>query len=473
MISLYKLFLLEKMPDTFDDIIKEVYDSCTDGNYPNTLINILKKKHYWPVIKVKKFKNDNNLCLLHNSYKRNDVGDFQDLYDKCRSIVLDFSKSMGNNVVISISNSIPIRANISHYRDNIYEETDTCYSALDGTLITCYYHNGVWHFGSSSCPDINSSKFSNKDKSHGYMLDEVLYDLYKNNVAIDDPNISIVLRNLFTSNLSPLYSYDFVLIHSDNTHVVDYSSLLNNNYRHLFHINTKNRFTLIEENIDNHPLAYLGVKYPYKYSSPQEAIQKTINNSDNDIMNKYGFIIKKTNMQLYKISTDDIIHKEEVNAYNYNKWYNIIYVYMLQKPNYNITEFINEFYNNDNFPPDTYEAVNAIFNIMKQIIYNLYIATTKYYPKYNRFKIDLNMDKTLNPLLRFHLAQLRHQQITIYKKKIINENNVFNYICHSNNIKNIQKLLKHFSTAHIYNLTPDSINYFTNLSNLLENNPPI
>ena len=461
------------MPDTLEDIIKEVYDNCNDGNYPNTLINILKKKHYWPVIKVKKFKNDNNLCLLHNSYKRDDVNDFQELYDKCRSIVLDFSKSMGNNVVISISNSIPIRANVSNYLQNINQETDTCYSALDGTLITCYYHNGLWHFGSSSCPDINSSKFSNKDKSHGYMFDEVLYDLYKNNVAIDDPNISSVLRTLFTSNLSPLYSYDFVLIHSDNIHVIDYSSLLNPNYRHLFHINTKNRFTLIEENIDNHPLAYLGIKYPYKYSSPQEAIEKTINNRDNDIMNKYGFIIKKTNMQLYKISTDDIIHKEEVNAYNYNKWYNIIYVYMLQKPNYNINEFINEFYSNDNLPPDTYEAINNIFNIMKQIIYNLYISTTKYYPKYNRFKIDLNMDKTLNPLLRFHLAQLRHQQITIYKKKIINENNVFNYICHSNNIKNIQKLLKHFSTTHIYNLTPESINYFTNLNNLLENNPSI
>jgi hypothetical protein len=461
------------MPDTLEDIIKEVYDNCNDGNYPNTLINILKKKHYWPVIKVKKFKNDNNLCLLHNSYKRDDVSDFQELYDKCRSIVLDFSKSMGNNVVISISSSIPIRANVSNYLENIYEETDTCYSALDGTLITCYYHNGLWHFGSSSCPDINSSKFSNKDKSHGYMFDEVLYDLYKNNVAIDDPNISSVLRNLFTSNLSPLYSYDFVLIHSDNIHVVDYSSLLNPNYRHLFHINTKNRFTLVEENIDNHPLAYLGIKYPYKYSSLKEAIEKTINNRDNDIMNKYGFIVKKTNMRLYKISTDDIIHKEEVNAYNYNKWYNIIYVYMLQKPNYNITEFINEFYSNDNLPPDTYEAVNSIFNIMKQIIYNLYISTTKYYPKYNRFKIDLNMDKTLNPLLRFHLAQLRHQQITIYKKKIINENNVFNYICHSNNIKNIQKLLKHFSTTHIYNLTPDTINYFTNLNNLLENNPSI
>jgi hypothetical protein len=83
------------------------------------------------------------------------------------------------------------------------------------------------------------------------------------------------------------------------------------------------------------------------------------------------------------------------------------------------------------------------------------------------------MDKTLNPLLRFHLAQLRQQQLTTYKKKIVNKNNVSNYLFHSNNIKNIQKLINHFSTNDIYNLTPDIINDLTILSNLLENNPTI
>jgi len=57
--------------------------------------------------------------------------------------------------------------------------------------------------------------FSNKDKTHGYMFDEILYEIYKNQVDINDPNISSVLRNLFTSNLSPLYSYDFVIIHHE------------------------------------------------------------------------------------------------------------------------------------------------------------------------------------------------------------------------------------------------------------------
>ncbi len=210
---------MEKKIDSLEMLIQEVFDKCSDTNYPNTLIQILKNNHFWPVIKVKKFKNNNNLCLLHNSYKRNDVTEFQDLYDKCRSVVLDFSKSIGNNVVISICNSIPIRSTISNYMNSIMETGDNCYTALDGTTVTVYYHNGVWHFGSSSCPDINSSKFSNKEKTHGYMFDDILYTIYKNQVDIKDPNISAILRNLFTSNLSPLYSYDFVIIHHENKEI--------------------------------------------------------------------------------------------------------------------------------------------------------------------------------------------------------------------------------------------------------------
>jgi hypothetical protein len=453
-------------PDSLESIVKEVFNKCTDNNYPNTLIEILKNNHFWPSIKVKKFKNNNFLCLLHNSYKRDDVSEFQELYDNCRSVVLDFSKSIGNNVVISITNSIPIRSTIANYMNNISEPTDTCYIALDGTTITVYYHNGNWHFGSSSCPDINSSKFSNKDKTYGYMFDEILYSIYKNQVDINDPNISSILRNLFTSNLSPLYSYDFVIIHNDNKHVIDYSVMMGDNYKHLFHINTRNRITLQEENIENSPLAYLGIKYPHKFSNIREALEYA--SEDN-----YGIIVKKHN-KLYKISNDIILHKEEVNAYNYNKWYDILYSYMLQKQNYNIDEYVKEFYPMDSdIPANIYDIVNNIFNVIKQILYNLYISTTKFYPKYNRFKTDLDMDRTLNPLIRFHLAQMRHQQTTIYKKKIINENNVFNYLCHSNNIKNIQKLINHISISDSYNLTPDIISNFSTFSNLLENNPSV
>jgi hypothetical protein len=52
----------------------------------------------------------------------------------------------------------------------------------------------------------------------------------------------------------------------------------------------------------------------------------------------------------------------------------------------------------------------------------------------------------------------------------LTEDNVFNYLCHSNNIKNIQKLINHFATVKNYDIMPELIIEFAGLSNLLENN---
>ena len=451
------------MSTTLINIIEETYKRNLGGvttDYPTTLLNILKEKHFWPSIKIKKFKNNNNLCLLHNSYKRDDIAeDHKVFYDECRSVILDFSRSMGNNVVISYANSIPIRLSVENYTNGIYEPTDKCYLAMDGTLITVYYHNDKWYFGSSCCPDINSSKFSHPTKTHGYMLDEVLYEMYKNNVDINDLNISLTLRNLFTSNLSPLFSYEFVLIHHENKHLIDYSNDYGENYKLLFHINTKNRFSLVEEDIETKPLEYLGIKYAPKFTTPQEAVAFLNNN--------YGIIVKKNN-KLYKITSSQTLHIEEVNANNYNVWYNLLYVYMLQKPNYNINEYKKEFLSQLEIPDNTFENINLVFTTIRDVLYNLYISTTNYYPKYKRFKTNLDIDKTLTPVIRFHLAQLRSQQTTTYVKAILTQDDIFNYICHSNNIKNIKKLIFHFSTTKIYNIPDNIIDIFNTLNVLLK-----
>jgi len=444
-------------------IIQEVYNRPNTNNkdYPSILLTILKEKHLWPYIKIKKFKDDKNLCLLHNSYKRDDVKEFKELYDECRSIILDFSKSIGNNVVINYAHSIPQRLSIENYINSYYNPTDECFLAVDGTLITTYFHNGKWFFGSSCCPDINSSKFSHPTKTHGYMLDEVLYEIYKNNVDINDANISTTLRNLFTSNLSPLYSYVFVLLHHENRHIIDYTKEFGEGFKCLYHINTKNRLSLIDEDISSKPLEYLGVKYSHKFNSVDEAIQYVSTNEN-------SFIIKKNN-QLLKIANNHTLHLDEVHSNNHNIYYNLLYVYMLQKPNYSIQEYIGEFYPSHLFPINIQDEINLIFTSISEVIYNLYISTTNYYPKYNRFKVNLDIDRTLSPVLRFHLAQLRNQQINTYSKAIITKQEVFNYLCHSNNIKNIMKLIFHFSTTYIYNIPNEIIEVFkktlTNLSN--------
>ncbi len=443
-------------------LIQETYNrpNPTNMDYPSILLAILKEKHIWPLIKIKKFKNDKNLCLLHNSYKRDDIIDFKELYDECRSIVLDFSKSIGNNVVINYAHSIPQRLSIENYLNHYYNPEDNCYIAMDGTLITTYFHNGTWFFGSSCCPDINSSKFSHPTKTHGYMLDEVLFEIYKNKVDISDPNISTVLRNLFTANLSPLYSYEFVLIHYENKHIIDYSNEFGNDFKFLFHINTKNRLTLVDEDISSRPLEYLGIKYSYKFGKVEDAIN-FLSTTDKSI------IIKRNN-QLLKVSNAHSIHLEEVHSNNYNIYYNLLYVYMLQKPNYSINEYLQEFYPTYQFPTKPNEDIQLIFSTMTEVIYNLYISTTNYYPKYKRFKVNLDIDRTLSPVIRFHLAQLRHQQTKTYSKAIITKEDVFNYLCHSNNIKNIKKIIYHISTTYIYNIPVNILEVFkkilTNLS---------
>jgi len=393
------------------NLLQEVYNRTgVEGNYTDVLLHILKERHFWPSIKIKKFRDDKNLCLLHNSYKDKDnVNEFKELYDECRSVVLDFSRSMGNNVVINCASSIPVRMSVDEY-GSIVDMNDRCYISMEGTMITTYFHNGKWIFGSSCCPDINSSKFSHPTKTHGYMMDEALYEIYKNNVDISNPNISVELRNLFTLNLSPLYSF----------------------------------------------------------SSINEGIHYLSSNGG------HSLIIKRNN-QLFKIGNKELLRKEEVNANNYNIWYNLFYVYMLQKPNYNINEYLNEFYVNSGKPFEIgtllnpYEDVDMIFKILTDIIYNLYISTTNYYPKYKRFKVNMDIDKTLSPVIRFHLAQLRYKQTIIYTKAIITKDEVFTYLCHFNNIKNIKKLIYHISTTHIYNIQPVIIELFKKMNQNLNN----
>jgi len=76
----------------------------------------------------------------------------------------------------------------------------------------------------------------------------------------------------------------------------------------------------------------------------------------------------------------------------------------------------------------------------------------------------LDLDRTLSPLMRFHLAQLRHQQTTLYSKAILTKKEVMDYLCHSNNIKNIKKLIIHFSTTLVYDVPEYLIELFKKLN---------
>lgn len=472
-------------PTNLYDLIKETYNEYDNKHqaetHANCLLAVLKKYHLWPSMQIKKFKNRSDIVLLHNTYKRNDIGNYKDLYEQCRSVVLDFTLSSNNNVVVTYAYSIPDRINYETYINTLYNPTDKCYEAYDGTMITVYNYKGEWYFGTTSCPDANSSKFSHPTKKHGNMLDEILFEYYKNNytqeqIITEKPEtISKQIRKMFTDNLDPTMAYEFLIIHHENNHIIDYTPLFGPNYKVLFHINTKQRDTLQEKDTYSlviPTLMQLGVKYPLQFQNIEEASKYMNENSC-----CYGVIVKKNvegQMKLYKISTDQIHFREETDPCNPNVWINMLTVYMKNKADYHIKDYINHYVSNIEYPLDnngkaldpTY-LIHTVISTIKDSLFNLYVATTTYYPKYNRFKMNKEMDKQFPPIIQYHLAQLRNQQVSIYKDKMINQGNVYYYLCQCNNVKNIKSLIQFFALNSINEMPSRTAMCFTILNSLL------
>lgn len=471
-------------PNNLYELIEQTYkeyneniEKYEDNNYANALLNILKKYHYWPLMQIKKFKNNNFIVLLHNTYTRNGTETYKNLYDQCRSIVLDFSLSINNNVVVSYANSIPNKISLDVFEEINDSDNYSYYEAYDGTMINIYNYNDEWFFGTISCTDINYSKFTHPTKSHGDMLDEILLTFYKSSFTEEEFNnndkkyISDKLRKLFTSNLDKNIAYEFVIIHNDNKRIMDYSSLLGDEYKFLFHISSKNRVSLIENDIIDQPLASIGIKYPKKFNNFQEAKEFITNNLS------YGCISKKVEnniIKMYKISTQDIVFKEDTNPCNPNNWINILIIYMKNNPNYKICDYIKNYcsditlpIDNNNKEIDPTYLIHTTICTIKDILYNLYISTTNYYSKYNRFKMKKELDKQFAPIIQYHLAQLRYLQTTTYKGKIITSNNVYHYLCQCNNVKNIKTLIGFLSINNGYNIPPRSAVCISILNNLL------
>ena len=434
----------------------------------------------WPNIKVKKFKNRSDIVLLHNNYKMGEIYEYKELYEQCRSIVLDFTLSFNDNVVVTYANSIPTRIDANTYMTNIYSDHDKCYEAYDGTMITVYCHNGEWYFGTSSCPDANSSKFSHPNKTHGIMLDEILYKYYGNQLTSEDMKlhaneISIILRNKFVASLNPEMAYEFIIIHHENIHIINYTNVLGENYKELIHVNTKNRRTLIEDDIHTkkvEELANIGINYPREFGNITEAMSYI-----NDNQYSYGLIIKKkieNTVNLYKISTDVINYREDTDPCHPNTWMNILSVYMKNKQDYTVKDYISNYVpnivlpiDNNGRPIDATYIIHTLISTIKDSLYNYYVSTTTYYPRYGRYKMNKDLDKQFPPIIQYHLAQLRNLQTSTYKDKMITSSNVYYYLCQCNDVKNIKTLIQFFASTPINEMHPRTSMCFAIMNSLI------
>jgi hypothetical protein len=423
--------LLEEVAIEYE---KEDYATMQDA-----LNAYIRKRKYWPMIQTKKFFGKNNLLLLHNTYTRDDVDHFKNLYDEIRSVVLDFDAPSGEMIVLSLADKIPTRMLVDQYV-NMYKDGDILHECFEGTMVYVYNHNEKWFFSTSTCPNINSSKYFHPTKTHGKMFDEALQELFP---TLEEEK----LRDTFVTYLDINTSYGFLLVHHENKHVMDYSPEFGENYKRLYHLFSRDKKTsapILE------PIKQLELYIPKQYASLDEAVQAISET------NSYGFIAKSEEM-VYKVSIGSIIQAETENLGNSNPWVNMLSVYMKQNPLFKINDYIDKYMysiknsliqydSNGNEMVPVY-IIHTVMMTLRDIIYSAYTHTTQYDLTTQQYSIDRDLDAQYAPIIRFHLAQLRHLQGSKHKFSYINQQTVYHYLCLHQTMKNIRMLIDHVANT--------------------------
>ena len=425
-------------PANLNDLLEEVCSQTqTQDNRANTLVSVLRRYKFWPALQVKKFFDGSRLTLLHNTYKRIDVDHFQGLYDECRSVILDLDAPAGNNVVVTFAQNIPKRMTLGQY-SSIIQPTDSCTMSYEGTVITVYYHNGKWHYGTSTCPTVDSSRYFHPTKTHGKMMDECMAKIL--GLQIDTADV----RTQFNERLDKTKAYAFLMVHHENKHIMDYTIEFGAEYMVLMQVSTRERDTLTDVDA-----LVEGVKAPFKFESGYEAMEYLERNKDIC----YGIFVKREDGSLLKVSTDAVVRREEVDLGNSNVWVNMLHVYMLRLPDYHIKDYIEDYIKTPQHAVNSNGAkISATFVIhtamvgLCNILYGTYRASTYYNMHTQRYKIIRHVDQELMSTIKFHMAQLRNIQITDHTHRPINSATIMDYLCHHNTMKNMRLLLEHIAT---------------------------
>ena len=465
-----------KYPDpTLDGLLTEVFAEMkrvtekfgTDANPDDCLVNVIRRKHFWPQLQVKKFFDKSGLTLLHNTYKQSNTVHFNALYQECRSVVLDLTAPLGKNVIVSFSHSIPNRVKLDDYKKEVRPD-DRCEMSFEGTTVTVYYHNNGWKFGTTSCPTVDSSRYFHPTKTHGQMLDEVCSMMVPPLEEADDETIERTefnVRSSLTSLLDPAYAYSFILVHHENGHLSDHSDIMGADYKCLVHIGTRSRSTMemLDLAKDENKLESDSIRYAMVYAIPDEAIGWLENASS---AHANGFVVKRADGTFLKVSTNELVTREEENLGHPNPWYNMVWVYCKNNPNYKVDTYVRKYLAKGTLQPVYYNGsrmtptfiIHTTMCVIRDVLYQMYLNTTMFDPETKRYTVHKEYDAALAPVIRFHLAQLRFIQITSHSHKLIDGRTIYNYVCSQNTMKNQRILINYFAKfGHLFMLPHQAI----------------
>ena len=409
-------------------LLREAYAEAADASPKarfSALTAVLRRKKYWPALELKRFNRpDDALALLHNTYTRDDVQHFRELYDACRSVVLDLSVDVYDSVVVSFAQPTPLRMDSDAYERNCAPD-DVCEEAFQGTVVSAYHHAGKWRFGTTSCPDIDRSRYFHPTLTHGDMLDEAFERRNWND------------RFAFAeAALDPAKAYTLLLVHHQNAHLVDQAPELDGTptYAAVFHLNTIDRYTNVATRAKEGELPLL---YLRALGGPTEALQWLRSR------NAYGFVAIKSDGSLVKVSSPEVTRDEAVHLGCYNAWHNILHAYLKATPDFGVRQYVERHYPelaNRQVAPGV--VLHRAVSSLCERLADLYGATTDWDPSTRRYAVRVEADAALEPMWRFHLAQLRGLQRAYNHHAKLAKREVTAYVRYHVTLKNIKKLLQ-------------------------------
>lgn len=409
-------------------LLSEAYagseDASPDARF-RSLNLTLRRKKLWPALELKRFRGDDaNLALLHNSYHRDDVAHFQTLYDACRSVVLDLTTGVPDSVVVSFAQPTPSRMDADAYEHH-QQFDDVCEEAFQGTLVSAYYHKDKWHFGTTSCPSVDDSRYFSPTRSHGDMLDEA----FERRGYAD--------RHAFAAaELSANEAYTFLLVHHENSHLLDQASQLDDvpNYAAVFHLTTIDRASNVARRAT---CAELPLLYPRALGGPADALRWLRS------AHAYGFVAIRADGSMVKVSMPDVARDEQIHLGSYNAWHNMLHAYLKATPDAPIAAYVERRYphlltmrGGGEAPPPgilLHRAVSAVCARMAE----LYDATTDWDADARRYSVRADIDGALAPMWRFHLAQLRGLQRAFNHRKKLGRREITAYVRYHVTLKNV------------------------------------
>jgi hypothetical protein len=381
------------------------------NNYEELRKQLIIKRVY-----TKKYDND-NLILIYNKFNNY----MNELERECRSLVIDAN----NFKIISYSCESPLEIKKYELADNEDVTTiiNTCY---EGTYLSIFNYNNKWY--------LSTRKHLNIEESYYYkMFNDVILSSEVKDSKVENFNDI----NTFFSELDPNLSYYFILIHYENKHIIDYTSLFGVNYKKLCLTSIKDA-NMNEVNINNHNLLKINnIFYPSEESYNNFCKLNNLSKINIEPICE-GLIIKKwnTNMNkynLYKLQYDNYKYytavrseQQEINIYR-----GLLFLYQNNK--------LNEYFKLNN-------------NYFKTIIINNYKYSTIYL-------LDLSLKICASEL---YILYKQNKIPKEYKFILYNIKNKINDIT----IYNCLKLLETSTLAKILKEErhyPDDIYYFVNL----------